>query len=184
MIHPTSGAARRALLTASTFAAFLVLPGGAEAQSSPALDGARNLHEMVRDYLMTTANESSESLLAYRPTDEVRSLGEMLGHVGNASFAFCSTALGESSPATGDLEAVATKAELVSGLRAAFDYCDRAYREPTAAQLAEEVNLFGMTGSRIWVLMFNATHNWEHYGNIVTYLRLNGIVPPSSRGGM
>jgi hypothetical protein len=47
----------------------------------------------------------------------------------------------------------------------------------------EEVSLFGQTGSRLWVLVFNATHNWEHYGNLVTYMRLNGIVPPSS-GGM
>jgi hypothetical protein len=39
-----------------------------------------------------------------------------------------------------------------------------------------------MTGDRMWVLIFNATHNWEHYGNLVTYLRLNGIVPPSSGG--
>jgi uncharacterized damage-inducible protein DinB len=184
MSESPPGAARRALLTGSALLALTLIPGVGAAQSPAGMDGTRSMYEMVRGHIMTTATESSEDLYAYRPTDEVRSLGELLGHVGNASFMFCSTALGETSPATSNLEEAGSKAEVVAGLEAAFAYCDRAYSELSADQLAEEVNLFGMTGDRMWILVFNATHDWEHYGNLVTYMRLNGIVPPSSRGGM
>ncbi len=157
-------------------------PLAAQSDATPGLEGARAMHDMVRNFVMATATDTPEELYGFRPTDEVRSLGELLGHIGNASFAFCSAALGESSPATGNLEEAASKADMIAGLTASFGYCDRAYSEPTAERLAEEVDLFGMSGSRLWVLIFNATHTWEHYGNLVTYLRLNGIVPPSSGG--
>ena len=48
-------------------------------------------------------------------------------------------------------------------------------------KLTDEVELFGMKGSKLWVLNFNAVHNAEHYGNLVTYLRMKGMVPPSSQ---
>ena len=48
----------------------------------------------------------------------------------------------------------------------------------------ETVELWGETNTRLWVLSYNLTHAWEHYGNLVTYLRANGMVPPSSQGGM
>lgn len=172
-------------LSALACAVFLG-PSSLAAQDAGAagLDGARNMYEMVRGYVMTTADEATDDLLAYRPTDGVRTVGELLGHIGNASFAFCSAALGEDSPATGNLEQAANKAALVAGLNEGFAYCDRAYSELTPAQLAEPVSLFGMNGTKVWVLIFNAAHTWEHYGNLVTYLRMNDIVPPSSRGGM
>lgn len=184
MVKLTRSALRGALT--AVLCAGLVVPTSAAAQDAGAagLDGARNMYEMVRGFIMTTADEATDDLLAYRPTDEVRTLGQLLGHIGNASFAFCSAALGEDSPATSNLEQAADKAALVAGLNAAFAYCDRAYSELTPAQLAEPVSLFGMSGTKMWVLIFNATHDWEHYGNIVTYLRMNDIVPPSSRGGM
>ncbi len=171
---------------AALAAATLLLPTAAAAQDAGAagLDGARMLYEMVRGHIMTTANEATDDLLAYRPTAEVRTLGELLGHIGNASYAFCSAALGEDSPATGNLEEAPDKAALVAGLTAGFAYCDRAYAELSGARLAEPVSLFGINSTRVGVLIFNASHDWEHYGNIVTYLRMNGIVPPSSRGGM
>jgi uncharacterized damage-inducible protein DinB len=183
MFESSSNYTARAALGVCALAALLLLPSAVVAQAPAGVEGARSVHEMVRGYVMATATSTDEELYAFRPTEEVRSLGELLGHIGNASFAFCSTALDEPSPATGNLEEAGSKEALVAGLQAAFDYCDRAYSELSPEQLAEEVTLFGMTGDRMWVLIFNAAHNWEHYGNLVTYLRLNGIVPPSS-GGM
>ena len=148
------------------------------------LDAARVPYESVRDYVLQTARGVPESVIAYRPTDEVRTFGQLLGHIANASFMFCSAALGEDSPASTNYEEVTTKAGLTAGLEEAFRYCDRAYgHELMGPRLMEEISLFGQSGSRLWVLVFNATHTWEHYGNLVTYMRLNGIVPPSS-GGM
>ena len=148
----------------------------------PALAAARMQYEAVRDLMLRTAHGVPATVLAYRPTEEVRSFGELLGHVANASFAFCSAALGEDSPASTNYEEVADQAGLAAGLEEAFAYCDRAHSELAGPRLMEEVSLFGQNGSRLWVLVFNATHTWEHYGNLVTYMRLNDIVPPSSGG--
>jgi len=193
---PTRRPVRRAFLVALALAtglpaAALVSPSRADAQMGPrggggepaALDATRRQYEMVRDYVLQTARGVPDDVIDYRPAEEVRSFGELLGHVANASYSFCSAALGEQSPSTRNLEELTDRAQLASALDDAFAYCDRAHTELTGPRLMEEVNLFGQTGPRIWVLVFNATHTWEHYGNLVTYMRLNGIVPPSS-GGM
>lgn len=156
--------------------------GGMRDGDMPPLVAVRMQYEAVRDHILRTARGVPANVLSYRPTEEVRSFGELLGHVANASFSFCSTALGEDSPATTNYEEVTDQAGLAAGLEEAFAYCDRAHTGMSGQQLMEEVSLFGQTGPRIWVLVFNATHTWEHYGNLVTYMRLNGIVPPSSGG--
>jgi uncharacterized damage-inducible protein DinB len=141
------------------------------------------LHENVKGWLIASAEQMPEDKYDYRPTPEVRSFGELMGHVANATYMFCSGAMGEQSPNSTDFEKVTTKAEVVEGLKAAFGYCDAAYKM-SEAEAMEETTFFGQTGSRLWVLMFNVAHNMEHYGNAVTYLRINGMVPPSSQRGM
>lgn len=179
--------ARRMLLAA--LAALLVTPALTEAQmaggaeGAPAMDATRQQYEAVRDYVLQTARGVPQDLIEYRPTEEVRSFGELFGHIANASYSFCSAAMGEQSPSSTDYEEVTDKAGLTEALEEAFAYCDRVHGELGGPAAMEEVDLFGQTGTRLWVLTFNATHTWEHYGNLVTYLRLNGIVPPSS-GGM
>lgn len=149
----------------------------------PPMAAVRSQYEAVRNHVLQVARNVPEDVLSYRPTEEVRSVSELLGHIANASYAFCSAALGEASPNSTNFEEIAEQAMLVEGLEGAFAYCDRAHAELRGPRLMEEVTLFGQTGTRLWVLMFNATHDWEHYGNLVTYIRLNGLVPPSS-GGM
>ena len=48
----------------------------------------------------------------------------------------------------------------------------------------EQAELWGEGGTRPWVLSCNMAHAWKHYGNLVTYMRANGRVPPSSQGGL
>ena len=148
----------------------------------PGLAAARAHYETVRDYVMTAAENTPEDLYDFRPTEEVRSFGELYGHIGNAQYLFCGAPMGEEADAGMDLEQ-GTKEQIVSGLRDAFAFCDRAYSGMDHEQLHGMITFFGQEHTRIHVLMWNAIHNWEHYGNLVTYLRLNGIVPPSS-GGM
>jgi uncharacterized damage-inducible protein DinB len=59
-------------------------------------------------------------------------------------------------------------------------YCDKAYDGLTDVQAAQMVKLFGRDQAKATVLTRNTMHDMEHYGNMVTYLRLKGIVPPSS----
>ena len=73
-----------------------------------------------------------------------------------------------------------SKSEITAALKEAFAYCDAAYAHFTDAQAAELVSFFGMRITRLGAMDFNTAHNMEHYGNLVTYMRLKGIVPPSS----
>ena len=68
----------------------------------------------------------------------------------------------------------------MAALKEAFAYCDTVYGGLTDAKAAELVNFGGMRITRLGAMDFNTAHNMEHYGNLVTYMRLNGIVPPSS----
>ena len=119
--------------------------GGMHEGDMPPLVAVRMQYEAVRDHILSTARGVPANVLAYRPTDEVRSFGELLGHVANASFSFCSTALGEDSPASTNYEEVTDQAGLVAGLEEAFAYCDRAHTGMSGMQLMEEVSLFGQT---------------------------------------
>jgi hypothetical protein len=101
--------------------------------------------------------------------------------VANAQYAFCSAAVGESSPATEDFEQTrTTKAAIVEALEMGFGYCEGVFRRMTDEMGAQSVDLFGSPNTAFGVLAFNSAHNYEHYGNLVTYMRLNGITPPSS----
>lgn len=137
------------------------------------------LYEQFKTWLIASAEQVPEADYGFKPSADVRSFGQILGHVANASYMFCSAVLGGDRPTVPDQEKVTAKAELVKGLKAAFAYCDKAYQIPEMKAM-ENVTFFGREGSRLWVLNFNAMHNAEHYGNLVTYMRINGIVPPSS----
>ncbi len=137
----------------------------------------------ITGYLTQVAEETAEADYAYRPTDDVRSTGEMIAHIAGAQYMLCAAALGEEPRAEDEIESSGTdKAGIVKALKASSAYCERAYQQSDAA-LQAEAELWGrpMTGFR--ALTMNATHNGEHYGNLVTYLRIQGIVPPSSREG-
>ena len=167
---------------------FLLLgfPLLALAQSSDDAPGAvtaslKGLHDVTVANIMKTAEMLDEDMYAYRPTDEVRTTGQILAHVANAQYLFCSSAVGEDNPNQENFEETATtKEEIVAALQAAFDYCSGVYAGMSDAAGAEMQDFFGnkMAGSAI--LAFNSAHNYEHYGNLVTYMRINGIVPPSS----
>ena len=133
-------------------------------------------------WVIAAAEQMPEADYTYKPTPAVRSFGELAGHVANANFAFCAAAKSEASPAKADYEKVKSKSEVVAGLRAAVAYCETAFAMPHGKE-HEPTSVFGMKGSRLWVLTFNISHNAEHYGNMVTYMRMKGMTPPSSQGG-
>ena len=148
------------------------------------LTAVRGLYQTVRGYIIGAAEEMPDAQYSFKPTPEVRSFGELVGHVANSGYMFCAPVLGEQAPQMPDAEKLTTKAELVSAVKASFAYCDKAYDvDPMKAEAA--LQFFGQPHTGLSVLAFNMGHAFEHYGNMVTYLRLKGMVPPSSqRGGM
>src|SRR5579863_149293 len=120
-------------------------------------------------------------------TPEVRTFGQMIGHVVNANYFFCAMAKGEADPQTVDYEHTAqTKAQLVAGMHAALDYCQPVYDSLTDATVSQMVTVPGQNGApgrpqlRIGILLRNIGHNNEEYGNLVGYFRTKNLVPPST----
>ena len=142
------------------------------------------MNATMRRNLAEAAQNMPADGFAFKPTPQVRSFAELIGHVANANAFFCSQAAGEKMPITQNLEKVTDKAALVKGLNDALEYCDRVYAATTDANVSAPAKVAGAGGgtntTRGLVLMFNTTHNNEHYGNIVVYLRLKGHVPPST----
>lgn len=163
---------------------FALLAGAAQAQDAPTdpvMASLKGLHGITATNLMRTAEMLDEDLYAYRPTEEVRTAGGLLAHVANAQYTFCAAAAGEANPNVENVEETATtKAEIVAALGAAFAYCEGVYDAMTDAEGATVRSFFGNDMAASGILAFNSTHNYEHYGNLVTYMRMNGITPPSS----
>lgn len=134
----------------------------------------------VSNFNVQAAEEVPESEYAFRPTPVVRSFGQIIGHVADANYLICSTVLGKKNPSPGVEKNKKTKADLIAALEASYKYCDAAFSLPDK-ESGVEVELFGQKQTRLSALLANVTHNWEHYGNIVTYMRMKGHVPPSSR---
>jgi len=156
--------------------ALTLLPAVASAQ---ALAAALPLYDDVKDNVIKSAELMPEANYAFKPTPAVRSFGQLIGHIANANFAICATSKGEKSPAMQDFEKNTEKAALVKAVKDAFAYCDAVYKMPDAS-LSAQTELFGMKMSRMGFALLNVTHDNLHYGNLITYLRLKGLTPPSS----
>jgi len=140
----------------------------------------RKDYQTVRDYVLRAAEKMPASLYAFRPTPEVRTFAQQIAHIADDQYNLCAPAKGETRKAayTAIEDSRSTKAELVLALKEAFEYCDGAYDGLTDASGAQPS--VGRPRNRFSMLNWNLWHTWEHYGNIVVYLRMNGLVPPSS----
>jgi len=145
-----------------------------------AASGAQSYYAQIKNNIIRSADKMPEDAYGFKPTPEVRSFGQLVGHVADASYTFCSAASGGKNPSTGIEKSKTTKADLAAAVKDAFAYCDKVYASLTDASGAEMVKFFGGERTRLNVLEFNLMHDWEHYGNMVTYMRLKGVVPPSS----
>jgi uncharacterized damage-inducible protein DinB len=162
------------------FCLMLIMQTFAQAPADPLSAGQKKVYTMTKGYLIRAAEKMPEENYAFKPTPEVKSFGEMVGHVADAQYLFSSAILGEKNPAPEIEKTKKTKAELVQALKDAFAYSDKAYDGMTDAQAAQMVKFFGNDSAKLTLLTFNSVHNYEHYGNLVTYMRIKGLVPPSS----
>lgn len=150
---------------------------------SQVVSSLASIHAVTQQAITATAELVPEALYSFRPTEEVRTLGQILAHIADGNYQICSAAAGDTNPNTESLEQTKTsKAEIKEALAAAFAYCQGAYDGMSDAKGAETVPfLGGQPLARSAVLAFNSTHSYEHYGNLVTYMRINGITPPTSQ---
>lgn len=178
------------------FAAFvgslLSFPLAAQtSQQAPAKDLSawlRNSYSTNRKFLARTAEKMPEEFYGIRPGQqpEVRTFGQLIGHLANFNYRWCSDAKSEKNPMEEtDFEKLTAKADLVKALNSALTYCDGVYAALTDATSMDIVQGTRDDGTKVPVLRIsrlisNLAHNNEHYGNLVTYMRIKSIVPPSS----
>lgn len=136
--------------------------------------------EAIRSLVVRTAEKVPEELYAFKPTPEVRSLGALLGHIADGNNLLCGMAAGGKAAPDQSNEKKTTRADLVAALKASYEACDKVFAATTDANATTPVDLFGQAQTRLGMLAFTNSHMWEHYGNLVTYMRLKNIVPPSS----
>jgi uncharacterized damage-inducible protein DinB len=154
------------------------VPAGAPA--NPITLSEKGLYSVISGAVVKAAEKMPEENYSFKPTPEVRSFGQLVGHVADANYSFCSLAAGEANPMK-DIEKTKTsKADLVLVIKSAVAYCNKTYESMTDAKGGEMVKIFGFNLAKLSLYSLNTAHTDEHYGNMVTYLRLKGIVPPTS----
>jgi uncharacterized damage-inducible protein DinB len=181
----------RAVMLAALFA-FAAAPvvaqtsdAGADQVLSPSMAASlKAMHQVIRRNLAEAAAAMPADEYSFKPTPQVRSFAELVGHVINGNMYFCSQARGEKPNFGGDYSKTSDKAALVKALTDTLAYCDATYDATTDGNVNQAVGVQGRGNSkpttRGLVLMFNTTHNNEHYGNLVVYMRLKNHVPPST----
>jgi uncharacterized damage-inducible protein DinB len=133
--------------------------------------------------LLRSAEKMPEENYKFRPAWVVRSFGQIIGHVADAQYIFCSQARGEKNPNLKIERTKTSKADLIAALKDSFAYCDKAYDNMTDAAASQIVKFNGLDVPKLFMLTVNNMHTVEHYGNLTVYLRMKNIVPPSTEGG-
>ncbi len=152
-------------------------------QADPLATETKQAYQRNKQFFIAAAETMPEEHYAFKATEEVRSFGGHVAHIADAQMRICSNYNGAAKQAGAG--ALTTKADLVAALKASFAECDKAYNSLTDANGAEMIEGRRGARSRFGTLNGNVAHNNEVYGSMAVYMRLKGLVPPStaSRGG-
>jgi uncharacterized damage-inducible protein DinB len=135
----------------------------------------------IKAMFTIAADSMSDADFAFKPTAEIRSFGQLLAHVADSNYLFCSSALGEPRPMAGLEQSKTTRAEIRQALAESHEYCERAFAAMTEPKNAMAVRPFRQTQlPALAVLNFRNYHALLHWGNAITYMRLRGKVPPTA----
>ena len=152
-------------------------------QAGPLATETKQSYQRIKRFFIAAAERMPDEHYGFKATDEVRSFGGHVAHIAAAQMRTCSNYNGAAKQArTGSLTA---KADLVAALKASFAECDTAYNSLTDANGTEMIEGRRGARSRFGILNGNVAHGNEVYGSMAVYMRLKGLVPPStaSRAG-
>ncbi|HLH02024.1 MAG TPA: DinB family protein [Bryobacteraceae bacterium] len=152
----------------------------AQEASSPFVNAEKGVYGYVSGMVIASAEQVPESDYSFKPTPDVRSMGQIFGHAADAQYMFCGDVAGEQPPVKDIEKTKTTKADLVQALKDAQGYCMKVYGSMDDQKAAQTVDFMGRKFPKLTIMSLNTAHLDEHYGNLVTYMRLKGIVPPSS----
>ncbi len=176
------------IVTASSLAAQAPAPAPARPQPRPPQTYPAFLqaqYAVLKRNIIGSADKMPAERFSFKPAPEVMTYAGLLGHIVDVQYGFCNTAKGGANPAAGKaLDTLTDKAALVAAVNDAFTYCDDAFAALTTENALEMLTV-GTAPNQRQVARANPltlviTHGNEHYGNLVTYMRIHGVVPPSS----
>ena len=157
----------------------LLAGSGLQAQDAkPMLAYLKTNYTQIRDNLTKAADKMAEADYSFQPKPEIRTFAALIAHIADAQMRFCGTANGHAVQAPAGQKTA--KAELVAALKTSFDECDAAFNGTTETNYLETVGQGKGAGPRMNQLLHTVIHDNEEYGYISVYLRLKGVVPPSS----
>lgn len=151
--------------------------------ADPQAQALKQFYNFNKRVIIASAEKMPAEHYSFKPTPEVRSFAELVGHVADGNYLTCAPGKGESNPQKEiqhTEKTAKTKDELVKALKASFDYCDAVFNNLTDATLKETYKQGDRERPKTSMITLNVYHGGEHYGNIVVYLRMKGIIPPSS----
>ena len=165
------------MVLAAAFAATCAL----QAQTgNPLITEAKQAYTNIKNNLLKMAEKMPEEHYGFKLTPEVRTFGQLVAHVADAQTRTCPAVKGEQKPA--NAASKTSKADLVAALKESFAECDNAFDSLTDATATEMIKGPRGQRSKLGALVGITTHDNEEYGYMAVYLRLKGIVPPSSEG--
>jgi uncharacterized damage-inducible protein DinB len=150
------------------------------ASANPISSSQSKMYIMLSGVVVSAAEKMPEENYSFKPTPDVRSFGQLVGHLADSQYYFCSLAAGETKSSGGVEKNKTAKADLVAALKEAVAYCTKVNTTMTDAKGSETTKLMNSDFARLSVLAANIAHDYEHYGNMATYMRIKGIVPPTS----
>jgi hypothetical protein len=158
------------------FTGALAMAGMLPAQN-PLIE-AKGAYDVIKANILKSAEKMPEEAYSFRATPEERTWAEFMGHIADAETRICSAATGEMKPANaGKLTA---KADLVKALKDSAAVCDAAWSSTNESNAHTMAKMGRREFTRISWLIYNTTHDNESYGTLAVYMRLKGVVPPSS----
>ncbi|GAB4413410.1 MAG: hypothetical protein OHK0021_21290 [Bryobacter sp.] len=157
-----------------------LLAQGPDPKTSPTAASAATLYNMVAGNIAKSIEKMPAEKFSFKATDTVMPFSEFVGHLIDANNNFCGTVTGDPRPAS--MRKETDKAKLMEGWKAAMAKCQKAWAMTTDESLGKMVKMGNAERAAAFPMLLNVSHNFEHYGNLVTYMRMNGMVPPSSEG--
>jgi hypothetical protein len=155
-------------------------PAAPSGPTGPAAEVQRG-YAAQKGNILKSADRMPESNYQFKPTAEVRTYARVVNHVTEAQLRTCGavnhTAAGELAKVPAE---TADKAAIVEALKASFAECDKAFAAVTDANLGDMFEVFNAKRSRIGIMWGTVSHDNEQYATLALYLRLKGLVPPST----
>ena len=156
------------------------MPAAAPAPSTGPASEVLGSYTRLKPNVIKAAEKMPADGYQFKPTPEIRSYARVVNHITEAQFHTCTALNGTKFDPASVPSDTADKAVIVDALKASFAECDKAYAGLTDANVTEMLAVGPVKRSRIGFAWGNVSHDNEQYAELSTYLRLKGLVPPTS----